>query len=63
MIWEPRRIHFQVDGRRGCSFTRPSLIPGATHRLTFQYDAFADHLGPAVSRMQIARVKVWRRAG
>jgi hypothetical protein len=61
MTWEPRRIHFQVDGRRGCTFTRPNLIP-AKHRLTFQYDAFADHLGSTVSRMEIARVKVWRRA-
>jgi hypothetical protein len=63
MTWEPRRIHFQVDGRRGCIFTRPALIPRAKHRLTFQYDAFADHLGSTVSRMEIARVKVWRRAG
>jgi beta-glucanase (GH16 family) len=63
MTWAPRRIHFQVDGRTGCTFTRPNLIPGALHRLTFQYDAFADHLGSTVSRMEIARVKVWRRAG
>jgi hypothetical protein len=62
MTWEPRRIHFQVDGRTGCTFTRPTLIPGAKQRLTFQYDAFADHLGSTVSRMEIARVKVWRRA-
>jgi hypothetical protein len=62
MTWKPRLIHFQVDGRRGCTFTRPALIPGATHRLTFQYDAFAEHLGPTISRMEIARVKVWRRA-
>jgi hypothetical protein len=62
MTWEPRRIHFQVDGRTGCTFTRPTLIPAAKHRLTFQYDAFADHLGSTVSRMEIARVKVWRRA-
>jgi hypothetical protein len=62
MTWEPRRIHFQVDGRTGCTIRRPALIPGATHRLTFQYDAFADHLGSTVSRMEIARVKVWRRA-
>ena len=63
MTWEPRRIHFQVDGGKGCTFGRRALIPAATHRLTFQYDAFADQLGSTVSRMEIAWVKVWRRAG
>jgi hypothetical protein len=60
MTWEPRRIAFRVDGRTGCTFSRPGLVPAVEHRLTFQYDAFAAHLGSTVSRMEIARVKVWR---
>jgi beta-glucanase (GH16 family) len=62
MTWQPRRIRIRVDGRKGCTFTRPALIPDAKHRLTFQYDAFGDDLGSTVSRMEIAWVKVWRRA-
>jgi beta-glucanase (GH16 family) len=62
MEWEPDRLEIFVDGTSRCEWTDPTVIPDWQHRVTFQYDAFADDMGSTVTRMEIDWAKMWTPA-